>query len=347
MIDDDNSALEGAADDTSQLSISEAASAYAGTMTEEEPDEGQTETEIDPTGDDEAEDDALSADEADGDEDEGDTEDEGQAEDDSAEPESDQGRYVAGNGKVRLPDGSTATVADLIAGNLRDRDYRQKTMALSEEKKTFETQSQTVKQRETQVNEQADYMVNLLKSIVPPPPDIALLQTDPAGYITQEAHHKQWMQHLQYLDEQKQLGIQQSQAEAQTKETERRASEFNSLLEAVPAFKDGKRLDAFADDVMKFGATVYKFSPDELRAVAMDHRQAIVLRDAIAWRKLQANKTKAVAKVDGRPPVLKGGTRLDPTRAKARDTRVAMDRLEQSGSVKDGIAALLALEGKG
>jgi hypothetical protein len=44
--------------------------------------------------------------------------------------------YVAPEAKVKLPDGSEATVDDLIKGNLRDRDYRQKTQALATERET-------------------------------------------------------------------------------------------------------------------------------------------------------------------------------------------------------------------
>ncbi|WP_210239769.1 hypothetical protein, partial [Mesorhizobium sp. M00.F.Ca.ET.220.01.1.1] len=76
-----------------------------------------------------------------------------------------------------------------------------------------------------------------------------------------------------------------------------------------------------------------------------DHRQILVLRDAIKWRNLQAQKSKVPAKVEGRPPVvMKSGTRPAADTQKARDVKTAMDRLKSSGTVKDGIAALLALE---
>lgn len=343
---------QGTESDTAPLSLSDAANAYAGTMTTEEPDEGQPEDDIAPEGD-LAEDDAELAeeDEAGEDDEEGDPEDEGQAEDEDGEPESDQGRYVAANGKVRLPDGSTATVADLIQGNLRDRDYRQKTMAHAEVVKAFESQSQAVKQRETQVNERADYMVNLLNAIVPPAPDPAIADPrspnyDPAGYISQKAQHEQWMQHLQYLDQQKQLSTQQSQAEAETRQKEKLQKEWASALEKLPELKDQKRLERFGQDVNKFGIE-HGYSEQEMAVVHHDHRNLVILKKAMAWDKLQANKSKVAAKVEGRPPVQKGGSRLDPTRAKARDGRVAMDRLQSSGKLADGVAALLALEGKG
>ena len=342
----DENSPQGAESETTPLSISEAANAYAGATAPEEPDEGQPDDDFAPAGD-EAEDDADLAEEAGEDDEEGDPDDEGQAEDDAGEPESDQGRYVAANGKVRLPDGTTATVADLIQGNLRDRDYRQKTMAHAEVVKAFEGQSQTVKQRETQVLEQAAYVADLVRSIVPAAPDPELLKTDPMAYIAQEASHKQWMAHLSYLDQQKQQATEASQAEATKTTQERAQKEWASLVEKVPALKDEKRAASYFADIEAI-AKAEGYTIAEVQAeISQDHRKAVILRKAALWDKLQANKSKVAAKVEGRPPVQKGGARLDPTRARARDTRVAMDRLNTTGSVKDGVAALLALEAKG
>ncbi len=306
---------------------------------DEEPVEGQTDAD-DPLAV-EAEDDDSPTGE---DDDEGETEDEGQAEDEDEEPESDQGRFVSPNGKVRLPDGSVVPVSELINGNLRDRDYRQKTMEAAEVRKSFEAQSEAVKQRETQLVEQAEYVSNLLKTIVPGAPDPALLTTDPMGYMTQKANHEQWMNHIAFLEQQTQQVTQTRQADAATKERETVEKEWAALVEKAPDLKDEKRLNRFAEDLKTHGV-FYGFTPEELKArIPLDHRQALVLRDAIKWRKLQANKASVPAKVEGRPPVQRGGQRLDPQKTQARNSRAAMERLNSSGSLKDGIAALLAIE---
>lgn len=334
--------------DDTPLSLADAANAYAN-VSDEEPDEGQPNADDDGDGAN-ADEELPSDDEADGEDEEGDPDDEGQANDDEGdEPESEQGRFVSLNGKVTLPDGSVATVADLVQGNLRDRDYRQKTMELAENRKAIQTQSDAFKQQEQEIGTQRDMMVTLLKSIVPPPPDPNMLQTDPMGYMTQKANHDAWVAHLTDLEAQQQQATTASQARSAEDRKQKIDAEWKALVGKAPDLEDKKKLDGFVADLGKFGVT-YGFSVDEIKSrLPSDHRLALVMRDAIRWQKFQANKGKTLPKKDAitRPPVNRGGQRLDPQRTQARAGRAAMERLNTSGSLKDGIAALLATEGKG
>lgn len=332
--------LEGTTD-TTPLSLADAVAAYTSTPAEEEADTGQADAEDALDGEVNA-DEALPEDQPEGEDVDGEPTDEGQAEELEAAPEA-AGQFVSPKGKVKLPDGSVVPVEELIQGNLRDRDYRQKTMELAESRKAHEAQSSAVKQKETQLSEQADYVVRLIKSIIPSPPDPALLNTDPVAYMQQEAQVKQWAAHLNHLQQQQQQAKTAGQAEAETAMKETISREWNALQEALPELKDANRVKAFASDIQKFGAE-YKFTPEEIQQSALDHRQVLVLRDAIAWRKLQANKGKIAAKVEGRPPVQRAGNRQAPGVQNSRQTRAAMDRLNSSGKLADGVAALLAIE---
>lgn len=334
-------------DDDAPLSLSEAAAAYATEATTEEPEEGQPEVEDDEQGL-EADDDELASDEDDEESEEGEPDEDGQAEDEAeGEPDSDQGRFVSPNGKVTLPDGTVATVADLIQGNLRDRDYRQKTMELAESRKAVEAKSSAFAQQEQELTQQREFMTKLLHSIVPAEPDVSMLQTDPMGYMSQKASRDQWVQYLNHLTTEQQQAAQASQAKTEAQRREKADTEWKALLEKAPELKDDGKLKGFVADLNKFGAE-YGFSADEIRAqVPFDHRLALVMSKAIKWDKFQASKGKVQKKVESRPPVMKGSQRLDPQRAKSRNARVAMDRLNTSGKLADGVAALLAIEGKG
>lgn len=283
-----------------------------------------------------------------GEEDDGQTEDDGQADDgeDDAEPESDQGRFVASNGKVKLPDGTVSTVSELLQGHLRDRDYRQKTMELSEHRKAFETQSQTVKQRETQLQQQAEYVTGLLKAIIPAAPDPQMADPnspnyDPLRYQAAEVAHRQWAAHIDYLHRQKQQAEQASQAETKAQRDKRANEEWAAATEKLTFLKDQKRLDAFVADVKKYG-TQYGYSDKEIAEAGMDHRQLVILDKAMRWDKLQASKAGVQKKVEGRPPVQRGGKRLSPAENRSRSASDAIDRLKQSGSEADAVAAYLA-----
>lgn len=335
-------------DDTSaggeDLSVDQAAAAYVkATTTEEVPEDHSGVEDADES---ETTDDELQAsDEDEGDEDEGETDDEDQAEEgEDDQPESDQGRFVADNAKVRLEDGQIISIADLKKGSLLNADYTRKTQEVAEQRRALETQSSTLKATETQLEEQREYVTSLLQSIVPPPPDPAMLQTDPMGYMSQKAQHEQWTQHLQFLQQEQQRTAQERQAKSSETEQETLNREWQALLAKAPELAEDKKRDRFVND-LKEHAQAYGIKPEELKAVAMDHRQALVLRDAIAWRKLQASKTQVAKKVEGRPPVQKGGKRLNPQARRVRQAEEAITRLKSSGSVEDAARAYLARKG--
>jgi len=326
------------------LSIDQAAAAYVKATSTPEVVTDQAEAEEHDES--ETTDDELQAsDEDEGDETDGETAEEDQAEDGEDEPESEQGRFVADNARVRLPDGTFTTVAELKSGSLRNADYTRKTQEVAEQRRAVESQSERIKASEAQLQQQTEYVQELLRAIIPAAPDPKLLDTDPMGYIQQEAQHKQWSQHLAYLDQQRQQAAEARKAEAEGQQREVANREWNTLLEKAPEFRDQKRAQAFVQDSIKHGIETYGFTQAELReALGMDHRQILVLRDAIAWRKLQASKATVAKKVEGRPPVAKGGKRLNPSEHRARAANDALSRLKSSGSEADAVAAYLALK---
>lgn len=323
-----------------ELSIDEAANAYAN-LTDKEVQEDQTETEQADEGD--TTDEELQASEEDAGEDsDGETDEEDQAEDDEAEPESEQGRFVADNAKVRLGDGSVTTIAELKKGSLLQADYTRKTQEVAEQRRSVESQSQRISEAEKQLKERFDYAEALLKSFVPQPPDPSLLNTDPVGYMQQKAQFDQLNQHLNYIAQTRQQDAQKAEEEERQGRTKKANEEWDALLGKAPEFKDNNRTKAFLNDIQTHG-TAYGFTMQELQqALPMDHRQALVLRDAIAWRKLQASKANVTKKVEGRPPVQRGGKRLSPNGQRAKQATDAFARLKQTGSVEDAAAAYLA-----
>lgn len=320
-------------DDNSPLSLDEAAAAYANFSNADGPEDGQPEAEQ------EAQDEVeLEADEAEQD----DTpEDEGQAEDEPEEPAAPA--YVADDAKVKLADGTETTVAELKNGTLRLQDYRQKTMEVAEQKRSYDAKSEQVQQFEQQIAADRDFMVQLMQSIMPQKPDYSMVSVDPIGYAEQNAQYQARKEQLDYLVAMQQHTAKKRETDEAESTKETRAREWQATLDHMPELKDPKRLSSFVGEVQKAGAE-YGYTPAEIQNVGLDHRQVRVLADAIKWRNLQASKSKVPAKVEGRPPVQRAGTRQSPEAQRSRDARVAMDRLKSSGSLRDGVAALLASE---
>lgn len=323
--------------DGGELSISEAAAAYATFMTPEEPgaDAGQPE--------DDEEQGAAPTDADEPAEGEGEPDDEGQAEDDDPEPEPEAPAYVGDDAKVKLADGTEITVGDLKNGTLRLQDYRRKTEEVARERETLTAKSSQVQQLEQQLTEEREFLAQLVQSVMPQKPDISMISVDPVGYAQANAEYQTRKEQIEYLLGQNRQAAERQTAEKAEKDRAKVGREWAALLDHMPELRDGNRLRSFAAEIQDVGGR-YGYTAQELGQIGMDHRQVRVMADAIQWQKLQASKSKVTAKVEGRPPVQRGGTRQSPDQQKARDVRVAMDRLTKSGTLKDGVAALLALE---
>lgn len=335
------------------LSISEAINAMTELdapeeVQEDQPDDAGEKDEGEPTADDELPSDDDEADETEGepgdDEDQADDQDD-ETEDEDEEPEAAQGRFVADDARVRLPDGTFTTVAELKAGSLKNADYTQKTQALAAEKQTFQSEREQFTQTQQQTVQVRDYALSVLETLNLQPPSPELLRTDPLGYLQQKQDYEARQEQLTYFQQQKAYEAQQAQMQTQQEAQERSKQEWAKLAEAVPQLKDQAKAAAYFGEIEAF-ATTQGITVQELQAeIAQDHRRAIVLHKAAQWDKLQASKAKVSAKVEGRPPVQKGGKRLNPGQHKARTKTAAIEKLNRSGTVKDAAAAILALEG--
>lgn len=325
------------------LSVEQAAAAYAKSQSAKEP-QGQPAADDDEQGepaDDLSAEDLGDDPEADG-EDTGNPDNDGQPDDqDGAEPESDQGRFVASNGKVRLPDGTVSTVADLVQGNLRDRDYRQKTMEAAEVRKTYEARSSALSQREQQLTEQLGYAQSLLQSFMPQVPDQTKLETDPLGYMRERDQYERMTQHLQYIAQTQQGLTQQQKAEQDRQRQEMVRTEHAKLIEALPHLKDETRLRAFANDIQTYGPK-WGLSNEDIAALPTNHAYAVIFEKAIRWDKLQASKPKVQKQIENRPPVARGGKRPTPAESQNRYASELRAKAKSTGRADDAAAAYLA-----
>ncbi len=345
-------------DETSQtgsesLTLDQATAAYVSSQQAKEP-QGQPEQAVDDE-DGILADEELPPDEGEGETEEGNPDDEGQAdEQDETEPETEGGRFVAKDGRVRLPDGTVSTVSDLIQGNLRDKDYRQKTMAAAEVQKTFEAQSSTLKQREQQIEAREQFAQSLINAVVPSeaPPRPNPAMTDPnsphfdiVGYNQQAAAYQNWMDWqgaLGNLSQAQQQAQAEAKAEAEKAKHERGNKEWILAQEKVPSLKDEKKARAFVEQSLAWGEA-NGFTRQEIAdEIAVDHRKLLTVRKAMAWDRLQAKKPEVQKKAEGRPAVLRGGKRLNPAEHRARNSSAAVAKAQQSGTVEDAAAAYLA-----
>lgn len=295
--------------------------------------------------------DALEEEDADDSEMSEEPEDDEESEDGDEEEEAEAESYdLTDETEIDLGDGQKATLAQLKAdyGQVQkrvadfQRDYTQKTDALAQSRKEVEEQSQRVLQWANETRQQREMILAFQQKHMPQPPSREMMQEDPVGYMQAKADYDeamQQMQQLQYVAHQEQQRQSAQQLEAEEKRLEQ---ERAKMQEVLPELADPKKLAQFKEDVTNVFAKEYGFTMDEISTVR-DHRFAKVMRDAIAYQKLQKSQPKIQAKVAGKPPVMRSGKSMaKSTSAKGKEQRLA--RLRSSGSLEAGIDALMDLD---
>jgi predicted house-cleaning noncanonical NTP pyrophosphatase (MazG superfamily) len=161
----------------------------------------------------------------------------------------------------------------------------------------------------------------------PQEPDMAMMDSDPIGYMQAEARYRKEMS--AFVQQQQQL----QQVQAQQSQLQERAmqeylkEQLNVLQSKIPEFSDAKKAGELRAKLIKTGAEAYGFSEAELGGIT-DARHVQVLHDAAKWRELQASK--AVAKKPHEAPrsVKPAGKRPEPMQL---TTARKLDQARKSG----------------
>jgi len=249
---------------------------------------------------------------------------EGEGETDENEGES--GQIIEDTDALVKVGEDTVPVKELIAGHLRQADYTRKTQELAEQRR------EVIEQAE-QVSQLLSGMAVALQQRVPPEPDPALAQSDPALYMQQKAMHDAAMQEMQQLiaaaEQASQIPASVNQFDVET--------EAQKLMEKVPELQDARLKQEFFDRA-ESAAKQIGFAPEELENVT-DHRlwllahyAAIGMQMADAGKRAENKRTASGQK----KPLRKA--RRSEARRKLENNRQALRRLSQTGRLDDALA---------
>lgn len=240
-------------------------------------------------------------------------------------------------------DGREVPIAEIKRGFLRQQDYTRKTQELAQVRQAVEGHAQRLQSSEAELGKILDIAVNLVKARMPEAPDPALIETDPVGYLRhQEAHRRamieveQIMQAQAHVGKRSQAETEQRQRQSQEQFQQALAAETEAMREKIPELFDAKGRDTFMREAREYGDRVGLKEADILGI--QDHRALLVLKDAIAYRKLLAAKPAAVERAKTAPPIPPATRQAQGTRPSA-ITR-ANERLRREGTVEAAAAAL-------
>ena len=230
----------------------------------------------------------------------------------------------------------------------RERLLSTQSQKASEEAKRLETERQAL------ANDRAQQVTLLQSVLFQLTPDLQRFQNIDWDKLATEKP-AEWAQQRQAFDglqmrwnmaQQQITGIQQTQRAEQEKQMQTfLQAEHQKLVEKVPEFADRVKLKSFGEDLAKY---LPELSAQEINSVA-DHRQLLIARDAMLYRKAVALRESAKGKqVPATPqrqplrPVARQGSAREE--AQERQLGALHDNLRKTGSMQSA-ADLLAATG--
>lgn len=253
------------------------------------------------------------------------------------------GKFVSRDAKVRLDDGTVISVGELARNNLFQRDYTRKTEDLKADK-------QELTAKETKMNEiaqalvaQRDFLLQYSEQYAPKEPPRDMLQTDPIGYWQLKAEFEDSQKARSTMDYHRQVEAQRMKDEAEAALVAFKSEEARKLFEKEPEFRKPDVYDKFWAKANQVMVDKYGFTPDEL-AATFDHRYYLVMKDVLKLHDAQTKAPQVKEQLQSKPPMMKGGKRMDPKTKFSREAQQKTERLAKTGSLDAGVAKLLDLD---
>lgn len=258
-------------------------------------------------------------------EEEAETEDEAEAEQE-AEPV---------KAKVKVGD-EELDLDEVVAGYMKDADYRQKTTQVAEQRRQVEQLQEYVSKELGNRVQNLDILTQAMhRELIGDQAQLEqLIRTDPAEYLVQKHRLDQKIGLFEQARQERQaIEYQQAQLEQQ-RQAEYLQAESQRMLERMPSWKDTAKADAEKREIAEALLSDYGYTADELQEL-YDHRALLIARDAVLWRKhVQGQKQAAKAPPT---PIKSGQSKPSAKQVSAKD---AFQRLSKTGSMDDAMAIL-------
>lgn len=233
-------------------------------------------------------------------------------------------------------------MADAYKGQMRDKDYRQKTMEAADVRKAADAEiAQARAKRDEyatkleQFSGQANYELNALRAQLTD----ELFQTDPFGYMaTQRIVDKRQAELDQAKQELQQIG-QQQQLEREEAGKTFLQDQMRILADNLPGGNDPAKLQASISAIEPY-LIERGFSAADGQIV-LDARLLLMANDAMRYRDLMAKAKTTVTKVAAAPPKVERPGNAETARPGDGRT-TAMKNLQKTGSITDAASAFSA-----
>jgi hypothetical protein len=185
--------------------------------------------------------------------------------------------------------------------------------------------------------------LQIMQQNLPQPPRQPEPTSDPVENIQRwDRYHREVADYqarigqIRQLQDAHQHHLAQSQNEHRQQMQTYMADQHQRLLRAVGS---KEKIAELGRDIERYVPEFYGFTQEDI-SQTRDHRVLLMARDAIAYRKLQAEKPKAIEKVKQAPPVQQPGKRVSDADRERQGYQEERARLRKSGRAEDAVALL-------
>jgi hypothetical protein len=316
----------------SDLTISEATSAFEGMLSatedsNEQPTEKEEDTQEAEVEEAEEEEVEFEAEEADDDTEE--SEDDSEIEDEE-EVEEEQTFTVKAAGEEK-----EVTLDELKKSYQLGSDYTKKTQEVAEQRKVIDQEAKAIIEARQVRDDYAQKLQAVEQFLVgnnDSPEDLATMkENDPIGYAVKVAEMTEKKDQLQQVNAERQRIAQEQESDRSANMQKYVEAEANKLTQSLPEFSDKAKGEQVRNEIRNYGKKV-GFTDQELSQV-YDSRHVLVLHKAAQYDKLMAGKAGVKKKVANAPKMVKGGAKVKQSVTDKQ--KKLQQRLLQTGDARD------------
>jgi len=230
---------------------------------------------------------------------------------------------------------------ELRAGYQKHEDYKRKTMALADDRRSFEAESHAVQAERAQYADGLRQLTQALEQLQGEPDwDDLHSKLEPAEFLRQKADWERSRAHTEKLKAEQTRVEQQQQLDHEKRYQTYVRAEQDKLKTAWPEWADPEKAKTEAAK-LRAHAKTYGFSDQEIAGVT-DSRTILLLRDALKYRELQREPS---AQTRAKTPAIrtaKPGASAPPPPPNARQQEL-IRQAAQSHRLRDATKAIEAL----
>ena len=237
---------------------------------------------------------------------------------------------------------------ELKEGYSKGSDYTKKTMELSEQRRSFDSEYDAFSKDKEAVKKMRDEYAQKLEVVeqnLKTDEDVdwvKLAQEDPTDYAVKKAAHDRKKELQQQVQQEKQKLLQEKRKEQEEIYRNHIENERGKLIEALPVFGDQQKAPKLMEEIGKF-AMKSGYTEQEVNMI-VDHRAVKTLYDAYKYNQLLERKNLQGKKVKPANRIVSSEAKNN-TRSTDKQMRVndRMKQLQKSGNIKDAQKVLSAM----